>query len=146
MMNSLASRYWVSVVSREHILKGKEWGIIQVCHGKAAPLRRMKAGDWIVNYSSVESLQTKEKCQKFTALARIKTGKVYQVDMGEGFQPFRLDAEFFPCRETPIHPLISELSFIKNSKQWGYPFRFGHFEIPAADFELISKNMAARPG
>jgi hypothetical protein len=45
------------------------------------------------------------------------------------FIPFRRNIEFYDCRECPIIPLIDELDFIENKKFWGYPFRYGHFEI-----------------
>lgn len=134
-------RYWMSVVSRDHMLKGIEWGIAQVCHGKCSPLKRMKAGDWMINYSSVISLEHKEKLQKFTAIGQVKTGEVYQVDMGGGFMPFRVDMQYLPCKEVAIQPFIENLCFILNPKKWGYPFRFGHFEISAADFRLIAGEM-----
>ena len=137
----MIQKYWISVVSKAHIQKGIAWGIAQVCHGKAGPLKRMKAGDWMINYSSVISLEKKEKLQKFTAIGNVKTGYVYQVDMGENFKPFRLDMNYIPCKEVSIHPLIEALSFIKNPRQWGYPFRFGHFEISKSDFECIAKEM-----
>lgn len=43
--------------------------------------------------------------------------------------------------ETPIRPLINDLSFIKNKQSWGFMFRFGMFEIPKTDFELIKNAM-----
>jgi predicted RNA-binding protein len=49
--------------------------------------------------------------------------------------------KFVDCVETPIGPLIDSLSFIKDKKRWGYMFRFGLFEIPQQDFELIKRAM-----
>ncbi|RZK52785.1 MAG: EVE domain-containing protein, partial [Pedobacter sp.] len=40
-----------------------------------------------------------------------------------------------------IIPLIDDLNFIQNKKSWGYPFRFGFFEINQHDFDLISTQM-----
>ncbi len=137
----MSQKYWMSVVSKDHIQNGIAWGISQVCHGKGSPLKRMRAGDWMINYSSVKSLEHKEKLQAFTAIGRVKTGEVYQVDMGNGFHPFRVDMEYFPCKEVAIQPFIESLSFIKNPKQWGYPFRFGHFEITRDDFLMIAGAM-----
>jgi hypothetical protein len=42
---------WLGVVSKQHVQRGVSGGFAQVCHGKAQPLRRMKAGDWLVYYS-----------------------------------------------------------------------------------------------
>jgi hypothetical protein len=35
--------------------------------------------------------------------------------------------------------LLEKLSFIKDPKRWGYPFRTGQFEITATDFGLIAQ-------
>ena len=61
--------------------------------------------------------------------------------MGSDFIPFRRNIDFISCTETSILPLIPYLSFIKNEKRWGYPFRFGHFEISEKDFKLIGEKM-----
>ena len=37
-------RHWIAVASAEHVRLGRTQGFMQVCHGKAAPLRRMRAG------------------------------------------------------------------------------------------------------
>jgi hypothetical protein len=135
------TRYWIGVASKEHVLVGVKAGIAQVGHGKKAPLQRMHAGDWLLYYSPVTNLQTREPCRCFTAIGRIKPGEIYQYDMGNGFVPYRLDVEYIRARETPIQPLIERLSFIKNKKNWGYVFRFGQVEIPKEDFELIAREM-----
>lgn len=31
---------WIAVASAEHVRSGRSQGFMQVCHGKAAPLRR----------------------------------------------------------------------------------------------------------
>ena len=41
-------RYWVGVVSKNHVLRGVEGNFCQVCHGKGGPLNRMKKGDYLL--------------------------------------------------------------------------------------------------
>nr|MCH9703347.1 EVE domain-containing protein [Chlamydiota bacterium] len=41
-------KYWIGVASHEHVKRGEADGFCQVCHGKGAPLRRMKPGDLLV--------------------------------------------------------------------------------------------------
>lgn len=135
------TRYWIGVASRDHVLKGVNGGFAQLCHGKEAPLKKMNVGDYLIYYSSKESLKENKPSQKFTAIGRVVDDKVYQFDMGNGFVPFRRNLNFIKCIETPIRPLITELSFIKNKERWGYPFRYGHLEIIDVDFKLISKQM-----
>ena len=136
-----APKYWLVVVSKDHIKIGKKLGIAQANHGKAAPMKRMIPGDFIVFYSPKIHFHGKEPLKKFTALARVEKGDVYQGDMGGGFVPYRRDVKYISCKETDILPLIPKLTFIKNKQSWGFVFRFGFFEIPLEDFEIISKAM-----
>ena len=43
-MMATAPRHWLGVVSREHVLLGRERGIVQINHGKRNMLQRMAAG------------------------------------------------------------------------------------------------------
>jgi len=64
-----------------------------------------------------------------------------QYQMTNDFKPFRRNIEFMECEETPISPLVKDLDFIPNKKLWGYPFRFGFFEIKENDFNFITSKM-----
>jgi predicted RNA-binding protein len=135
------TKYWIIVASRDHVQKGVEEGICQTSHGKEAALKRMSEGDWVVFYSPKERYDGVEKCRKFTALGQIKNDCVYQVEIDTDFHPFRRKVEFLAVNETSIEPLISELSFIKNKKSWGYVFKFGLVQIPRQDFLAIASRM-----
>jgi hypothetical protein len=132
---------WVNTISRDHVRLGVEGGFTQAGHGKAAGLRRLNAGDWLVFYSPKTSIEGGEPLQAFTAIGRIADGELYQVEMALGFVPWRRNVEFVDCVETPIRPLIDALSFIKDKQRWGNVFRFGLFKIPQRDFELIKRAM-----
>lgn len=134
-------KYFIGVVSREHVLQGVKNGIAQIGHGKRSGLARMKKGDWFIYYSPKVALDSKEPLQAFTALGQIADDKIYQVEMSETFKPFRRKVNYKNVKETPIAPLIKSLSFIKNKKSWGYVFRYGLVEIPQEDFKLISEQM-----
>lgn len=135
------TKYWIAVVSKDHVENGMEWGIMQVCHGKKAPLKRISAGDHIIFYSSKINRADKTPFQKFTAVARATDDEIYQVKMFENFEPFRRKVVFLDCVETEIRPLINDLQFIPNKKSWGYPFRYGLLEISKSDFDLITSKM-----
>ena len=47
---------WIAVASAEHVRIGRSQGFMQVCHGKAAPLRRIQPGDGVVYYSPTSVL------------------------------------------------------------------------------------------
>ena len=62
--------------------------------------------------------------------------------MGGGFTPWRRDVDWFPSQETAIRPLLDVLSFTRGNPNWGYQLRFGLFEIPMRDAEVIASAMA----
>jgi predicted RNA-binding protein len=135
------TKYWIAVISKDHTRKGRDGGFMQACHGKQSPLKRMKQNDWVVFYSPKESMSSDVKCQAFTAIGQAIDDKVYQFAMTDTFHPFRRKIKFNDCRETSILPLIDKLDFITNKKSWGYPFRFGFFEIKERDFNVIQSKM-----
>lgn len=140
-MNNRETKYWVIVASKDHVKNGIEAGIAQACHGKISPLKRMKKGDFIVYYSGKQTMGKPDKCQEFTALGKVIDDEIYQFQVSEDFCPSRRNIEFEQSKDVSIIPLIDELDFIQNKKSWGYPFRFGFFEINQHDFDIISSQM-----
>ncbi|MCE5318791.1 MAG: EVE domain-containing protein [Parachlamydia sp.] len=134
-------KYWLGVVSREHVLKGVLGGFAQVCHGKKAPLLKMAAGDGFLYYSPKMALGSTEICKRFTALGTIRTGNVYQVEMFPDFHPFRIDVDYVLCREVSLVAIFEQLELTRG-RSWGMQLRRGLLEISAADFEIISKAMS----
>lgn len=135
------TRYWIAVASHEHVKKGVKGGFAQVCHGKIGTLKSMSEGDWVIYYSPTFSFGGQDICRCFTAIGIVEKGQPYTFAMSEDFFPWRRNVSFLSAKETPIQPLIENLSFVKNKKKWGFPFRRGSFEISQKDFELIAKNM-----
>jgi hypothetical protein len=129
---------WIAVASAEHVRNGYAQGFMQVCHGKGTPLRRLKPNDWVVYYSPTVTFGGKDKLQSFTAIGQVKEKEPYQVDMGNGFCPFRRDVRWFESQEVAITLLLNQLDFTKNKKNWGYQFRFGLMEISEHDMQQIS--------
>ncbi|MEJ2544248.1 MAG: EVE domain-containing protein [Calditrichaceae bacterium] len=136
-----AQKYWIIVASKDHVEQGIAEGIAQACHGKSSPLLRMQKGDYVIYYSAKEQFGETVKCQQFTAIGQVKDDQVYQYQLQEDFCPHRRNIEFIPNKDISILPLIDQLHFIRNKKNWGYPFRWGILEIDKHDFELISKEM-----
>ena len=134
-------KYWVIVASKDHVKRGIAEGIAQTCHGKSGPLKRMKKGDFVIYYSGKLTFGQPDKCQEFTALGKVIDDEIYQFQVSENFCPSRRNIEFLQSQDTSILPLIESLDFIQNKKSWGYPFRFGFFEINFHDFDLISSPM-----
>lgn len=134
-------RYWITVASREHVLLGVAGGFAQVCHGKPGPLKLMKPGDWIVYYSPVEIFGQKKPYRRFTAVGKVDEGEPYQYAMSKDFVPWRRNVTFVPVQEAPIEPMLEDLSFIRDKRRWGFPFRRGCFSVPLDDFSRIARSM-----
>ncbi|WP_434724011.1 EVE domain-containing protein [Mesorhizobium sp. RIZ17] len=137
------STFWIAVASAEHVRIGRQDGFMQVNHGKAAPLRRIKPGDGIAYYSPSTVLGEKDGLQSFTAIGTVRQGDVYEGVMGGGFTPARRDVDWREAREVPIKPLLDQLDFTASKSNWGYQLRFGLFEISKHDFRLIGETMGA---
>ncbi len=135
--------YFINTVSKDHVIIGKQNGIVQAGHGKRAPLEKLRKDDFVLFYSPKTSLTNGRSLQAFTAIAKISDEEIFQVSMSETFKPFRRKAEYIDCIETPIRPLIDDLEFIENKKSWGFKFRFGLFKINEQDFKLIAAGMNA---
>ena len=118
---------WVAVASEEHVRKGRKAGFMQVCHRKIVPLKRINGGDCIIYYSPTLHFQGKDKLQAFTAFGTATQEEPYQVDMGNGFCPYRRNVIWSNARETLIKPLIQHLEFSKYNRNRGYQLRFGLF-------------------
>ena len=134
-------RYWIVVVSKDHISRGVSGGFMQANHGKQTPLKRLTTNDWVIFYSPKLTYSGNEPCQAFTAIGQVADDKIYQHKMSDDFVPYRRNIKYYECKEAPIVPLIENLNFIQNKSSWGYPFRFGFFEIQQHDFELIKTQM-----
>ena len=134
---------WINTVSRSHVQRGVSGGFTQANHGKPHTLRRMSRGDWIAFYSPRTDYPDGAALRAFTALGQVSDDEPYQVEMTPDFSPWRRRVSFLPMRETPIRGLIDDLTFIRDKRRWGYAFRLGAFEIPAADFDRIRAACAA---
>ena len=134
-------RNWIAVACAEHVRRGRDLGIMQVCHGKAAPLRRIHPGDRVAYYSPTLTFGGKDKHQAFTAYGTVRDGDAYQADMGNGFRPFRRDVDWQPVREASIHPLLDRLEFTRGQRSWGYAFRYGLLAVSEHDMGLIAQEL-----
>lgn len=137
------TRYWIGVASYEHVRRGMHGGFAQLNHGKAAPLRRMAAGDWLIYYSPREQREGGEPVQAFTALGQLTGDEITEVAMSDRFTASRRTVHWLPTHPAPIKPLLGSLSFIRDPERWGMTFRPGHLEINGADFQRIAAAMGA---
>jgi len=135
---------WIAIASAEHVRHGRAHGFMQVCHGKAGPLKRIAPGDGIAYYSPSETFRGSDRLQAFTAIGRVRSGDPYLPDTGGGFRPFRRDVDWLEASEAPIRPLLDALDFTAGHRNWGYQLRFGLFSVSQHDFNLIAEAMGAK--
>ncbi|MFI1915960.1 EVE domain-containing protein [Nocardia sp. NPDC020380] len=139
------TRYWLAVVSRDHVQRGVQQGIAQANHGKRAPVERMSPGDGLVYYSPRTGMSEGEPVRAFTALGNIDDVPVWQAeDQGGCFRPWRRQVSYDKtARQTPIAELQSELD-LTSKPNWGIVLRRGLVELTAHDFDLIARAMVGR--
>lgn len=135
------TKFWIGVACKEHVENGVKFGICQFCHGKSAPAKRLSQGDFVIYYSSKYRMEAPDLYQKFTAIGVVKDDITYQMEMENGFKPFRRNIDYLETQHIDIKPLIPILPFIKNKNSWGYVFRYGFLEIDRESFEIIARQM-----
>ena len=138
------NRGWIAVACADHVALGVAGGFMQVCHGKAAPLRRMRPGDYVAYYSPTESFGVRRSLQAFTAIGVIRDSDPYCFDMGAGFQPWRRNVDWLVSQPANIRPLLGKLEFTAGRvSTWGFPLRFGVLAASDADMNVIGEAMKA---
>lgn len=137
-------KYWINVISKDHVLTGMAAGFMQANHGAATNLQRLGDGDIIFFYSPGTLFRGGEILQAFTAVARVADPEPYQVELSPRMKPWRHKVVALPCEETPITPLIPALEFIDDKEHWGLSLRRGLFEIREGDAQRIATAMGAQ--
>jgi hypothetical protein len=134
-------RFWIGVVSQDHVAAAVAHGFVQLSHGNAAPLSRMRPGDGIAFYSPRTSYPAGSPLQAFTAIGRVADGPVYAADDAERIPAFRRSAAYLDATPAPIKPLLERLTFIHSKTHWGAALRFGLVRVPREDFAAIAAAM-----
>lgn len=135
-----APGHWLAVACAEHVRRGRAGGFMQVCHGRAAPLARVRPGDRVAYYSPTTRLGGRDALQAFTAIGVVRPGAPYQADMGDGFRPFRRNVWWLEAAEAAIRPLVGQLDFTAGP-HWGYRLRAGLVAIGPEDMRRIAAAM-----
>ena len=114
-------KYWLGIVSKDHVLKGVQGKFAQVCHGKKGPLKRLQKNDWLVYYSPKQSLSGDNPVQEFTAIGKVSDDDVYEFEMNESFTPYRRKVDYLAnTRALRIADVKSSLEFTA-APNWGLP-------------------------
>ncbi len=133
-------KFWIVTVSADHAENGMNWGIVQACHGKSAPLRRMAAADGVVIYSPRTKFHGGESLMAFTAIGRVTGDVPYPYEMPGGFVAWRRGVQWQPAAKIlPIRPLLDDLELTRNQPSWGMVFRYGLVACSRVDFAQIAR-------
>jgi hypothetical protein len=132
---------WIAVASADHVRRGRTAGFMQVCHGKAAPLRRIHPGDCVAYYSPTMAFRGHDKFQAFTALGIVRDCEPYQPPAVGDFCPYRRDVTWLETHDAPIAALLDALEFAAGKRNWGYQLRFGLFRVSEHDMRIIANAM-----
>ncbi|MCX4092327.1 EVE domain-containing protein [Nocardia sp. alder85J] len=139
------TRYWLAVVSRDHVHRAVKLGIAQANHGKRAAVERMAPGDGLVYYSPRTGIRDGEQIRSFTALGAVDDASPWQAeDQGGGFCPWRRSVTYQEAaQDVPIDRLRGELE-LTATPNWGIVLRRGLVELTAHDYAAISRAMVGR--
>ena len=137
------TNYWIGVASLAHVKAGIDGGYAQLGFGKRSTIAPLKSGDWIAFYSPRTEIEDGNRVQAFTAIGRISSGDIYQVDLGAGFKPFRLPCKYRKsARDAKVHPLLARLSVTRDDgDHWGVRFRQSRISITRTDMVRIASAM-----
>lgn len=134
---------WIAVASADHVARGRAEGFMQVCHGKPAPLRRLRPGDRVAYYSPTRTMGGGEPVRAFTALGTVEDSEPFVFDMGGGFVPWRRRVDWRAASAAAITPLLPLMAWTTGKRNWAYPLRFGLFAISTEDMRCIAQAMVA---
>ncbi len=134
-------RYWIGVASNNHVENAVREGFVQLSHGKAGPVERLKPGDGFAFYSPREAYPSGATLQAFTAIGRVGDGPMYEVNGSPLDHAFRRPVHYYSAHAAAIKPLIEQLTFIRSKTHWGAAFRFGLVRVSREDFAAIANAM-----
>lgn len=130
---------WLAVVAADHVRRGRDLGIVQINHGKRAPLARMEPGDVVIYYAPTESRGDKAPLRAFVAFAIVSEGEIWQADEGD-FKPYRRQADYASTRDVPLSGVKDDLN-LTAQPNWGYQLRRGIVALDAHDAEVLRTAM-----
>ena len=136
-------KYWINVITKDHVLTGMAGGFMQANHGAETNLQMLREGDLVFFYSPGTLFRAGQILQAFTAVARVADGEAHQVALSARRKPWRRKVTSLQCAEAAIPPLIPDLDFISDKAHWGLSLRGGLFEIGKDDAQRIATAMKA---
>ena len=135
-------RYWIGVVSGDHVDYGIANGLCAFSKGARSAIEKLSDGDRFAFYSPKTGFMEGTPIQAFAALGTVIDATPSE-NIWAGHLIWTAKAAYAEVAPAPVRPLLEPLSFVTNPAKWGMAFRRGQFEISHADFELIETAMKA---
>ena len=136
------TKYWVGVVGAKHAETGFDRDICAFSHGKLQAVSRLTPGDRFAFYAPREGYREGDAVQAFVAAGTVGEGEPFETDF-DGFPAWVRSASYDIIARASVRPLLTELAFVSNPKNWGMAFRRSLFEITPEDFAKIEAAMRA---
>lgn len=139
-------KYWINVLSKDHVVAGIAGGFTQAHGDKADQLQLLAKGDLIFFYSPGTLFRAGQILQAFTAIAQVVDDAPYQVKGSGKVRPWRRNVKPVTSEEAPVAALVADLDFVADKSNWNASFRRSLFEIGAEDARRIADAMKATIG
>lgn len=133
--------FWISVTSKDHVTASLAGGFMQAPGEKAGPLHQLEQGDIVFFYSPGTLFRRGEVLQAFTGAARVTSKAPQQIATDARVRPWRRVITALPAEETPVEPLVPELTFIVDKEQWAGAIGRNMLEINGEDAQRIAAAM-----
>jgi hypothetical protein len=130
---------WLGVVSADHVRRAVELGVAQINHGARGPLTRMRSGDVVVYYSSIERFGGRTPYRRFTAIGTVTDTEVWQGEDGE-FRPWRRSVEYLSAEPVPLDD-VRDVLHLTAEPNWGYRLRLGIVPLDDHDVDVLRTRM-----
>ena len=137
---------WIVVACADHVRRGVELGVIQAWHGGAAPLRRIVPASRVACYSPTESFRGRDPLKLFTAFGIVLDEDIFQVDLGNGFRPYRRRVRYVHACETSIRVVCDDPDFGLPEPEWDERLRLGLLRIGETSMDAIARAMLVNEG
>jgi len=135
-------KHWLAVVSLEHAQVAFKSGFLQVCHGRAEPLRRAAVDDDVFVYCPKTAMENGKSLMSVHFRGRFASERLYNVEMFPGFAPWRRDVAF----DASFKPIdIRRIAGLRLTAEpsWGLALRRGFIELRADDAARIAEKSRA---
>lgn len=136
-------RYWINVVSKDHVVAGMAGGFTQAHGDRAEQLKLLEKGDLIFFYSPGTLFRAGELLQSFTAVAQITDDAPHAGPPSANANALRRNLRPLPCEEAPLTPLVPQLNFITDKTDWSTSLPRGLVAIAEDDARRIAGAMKA---